>query len=33
MMSLLWPWALAALPLPFLFRLLMPRAKQSETER
>ena len=29
MMSLLWPWALAALPLPFLFRLLMPRAKQS----
>lgn len=30
MMSLLWPWALAALPLPFLFRLLMPRAKQSD---
>ena len=29
MMSLLWPWALAALPLPFLFRLLMTRAKQS----
>ncbi len=29
MMSLLWPWALAILPLPFLLRLLMPRAKQS----
>ena len=29
MMSLLWPWALAILPLAFLFRLLMPRAKQS----
>jgi len=29
MMSLLWPWALVALPLPFLFRLLLPRAKQS----
>jgi Ca-activated chloride channel family protein len=29
MMSLLWPWALVALPLPFVFRLLLPRAKQS----
>jgi len=29
MMSLLWPWVLVALPLPFLFRLLLPRAKQS----
>ena len=29
MMSLLWPWALAILPLPFLLRLLIPRAKQS----
>ena len=29
MISLLWPWALAALPLPFIFRLLLPRAKQS----
>ena len=29
MMSLLWPWALAVLPLPFLLRLLLPRAKQS----
>jgi len=29
MMSLLWPWALAVLPLPFLFRVLLPRAKQA----
>lgn len=29
MISLLWPWALAALPLPFIIRLLLPRAKQS----
>lgn len=29
MMSLLWPWALTALPLPFVLRLLLPRAKQS----
>jgi Ca-activated chloride channel family protein len=29
MMSLLWPWALAVLPLPFLLRLLLPRAKQT----
>ena len=29
MMALLWPWALAILPLPFLFRILLPRAKQS----
>lgn len=29
MMSLLWPWALVALPLPFIFRLLLPRAKRS----
>jgi len=29
MMSLLWPWVLAALPLPFVLRLLLPRAKNS----
>jgi len=29
MMSLLWPWAFTALPLPFLFRWLLPRAKQN----
>ena len=29
MMTLLWPWALAILPLPFLFRILLPPAKQS----
>ena len=29
MISLVWPWALAALPLPFIIRLLLPRAKQS----
>lgn len=29
MMSLLWPWALALLPLPFLLRVLLPRAKQN----
>jgi len=30
MISLLWPWALAALPLPFIFRLLLPRAKKVD---
>ncbi len=29
MMTLLWPWMLAALPLPLLFRLLLPAAKKS----
>jgi Ca-activated chloride channel family protein len=29
MITFLWPWALAALPLPFLLRLLLPRAIQS----
>jgi Ca-activated chloride channel homolog len=29
MISLLWPWALALLPLPLLFRILLPRARQS----
>ena len=29
MMTFLWPWAFAILPLPFLLRLLLPRAKQS----
>ena len=29
MMSLLWPWAFALLPLPFLLRLLLPRAKNT----
>jgi len=29
MMSLLWPWALAILPLPLLLRFILPRAKQS----
>lgn len=29
MTSLLWPWALAALPLPFILRLILPRAKQT----
>lgn len=29
MISLLWPWALAVLPLPFLLRLILPRAKQT----
>ncbi len=29
MMSLLWPWALAILPLPFLLRFILPRAKQT----
>ena len=29
MMSLLWPWALAIMPLPFLLRLILPRAKQT----
>ena len=29
MTTLLWPWALAALPLPFLLRLILPRAKQT----
>ena len=30
MISLLWPWALAALPLPFIIRLLLPRAKKAD---
>jgi hypothetical protein len=30
MISLLWPWAFAALPLPFIFRLILPRAKSSD---
>jgi Ca-activated chloride channel family protein len=30
MISLLWPWAFAALPLPFIFRLILPRAKTSD---
>ena len=30
MISLLWPWALAALPLPFILRLLLPRAKKAD---
>lgn len=29
MISFLWPWAFAVLPLPFIFRLLLPAAKQS----
>ena len=29
MMSFIWPWAFAVLPLPFLLRLLLPRARQS----
>jgi len=29
MMSFLWPWVFAVLPLPFILRLLLPRAKQS----
>jgi Ca-activated chloride channel family protein len=29
MMSLLWPWALVVLPLPFLLRMILPRAKQA----
>ncbi|MDT8282686.1 MAG: VWA domain-containing protein [Gammaproteobacteria bacterium] len=29
MMTLLWPWMLAVLPLPILFRLLLPAAKKS----
>jgi Ca-activated chloride channel family protein len=29
MMSSLWPWAFALLPLPFLLRLLLPRAKNT----
>ena len=29
MITLLWPWALIALPLPFIFRLLLPRARQT----
>jgi len=29
MMSLLWPWAFAILPLPFLLRFFLPRAKKS----
>ena len=27
MMSFIWPWAFAILPLPFVLRLLLPRAK------
>jgi len=30
MISLLWPWALAVLPLPFILRLLLPRAKKAD---
>jgi Ca-activated chloride channel family protein len=30
MMSFLWPWAFAVLPLPFLLRLVLPRAKRSD---
>ncbi|MBT8134893.1 MAG: hypothetical protein KJO03_10310, partial [Gammaproteobacteria bacterium] len=30
MISLLWPWAFAALPLPFIFRLILPRAKTND---
>jgi len=29
MISFLWPWAMAMLPLPFLLRLLLPRAKNT----
>jgi Ca-activated chloride channel family protein len=29
MISFLWPWAFAVLPLPFLLRLILPRAKSS----
>jgi Ca-activated chloride channel family protein len=29
MMSLLWPWALAILPLPLLLRFILPRARQG----
>ena len=29
MISLLWPWAFAVLPLPFLLRLVIPRTKKS----
>lgn len=29
MISLLWPWAFALLPLPFIFRLILPRAKKT----
>ncbi|GMR01666.1 MAG: VWA domain-containing protein [Gammaproteobacteria bacterium] len=29
MMSFIWPWAFAMLPLPFLLRLLLPRAKAA----
>jgi Ca-activated chloride channel family protein len=30
MMSFLWPWAFAVLPLPFLLRLILPRAKRTD---
>ncbi len=30
MISFLWPWAFLIIPLPFLLRLLLPRAKQSD---
>jgi len=29
MISLLWPWAFAILPLPFILRLILPRARKS----
>ncbi|HHJ34586.1 MAG TPA: VWA domain-containing protein [Gammaproteobacteria bacterium] len=29
MISFIWPWAIAALPLPFLLRLILPRAKKT----
>jgi len=29
MISFIWPWALAILPLPFLLRLILPRAKKT----
>ena len=30
MISLLWPWAFVALPLPFIMRLILPRAKTND---
>ena len=30
MMSFIWPWAFAALPLPFLLRLILPRSKKTD---
>ncbi|MBL4711700.1 MAG: VWA domain-containing protein [Gammaproteobacteria bacterium] len=29
MMDFIWPWAFAILPLPFIFRLILPRAKKT----